>query len=82
MSFDIVSFTLGLLITTCFFVISLFLVISIKITVAFIKEKFNKTFGLQEPKPTPQKKRKPRTKIRTISINPDEVDRVQFKKPY
>lgn len=81
MSFDIVSFTLGLLMTSCFFVLSLFLVVGIKSIVLFVKGKFNNLFSSPEQKPACQKKRKPRAKIRTISINPDEVDRVQFKKP-
>ncbi len=81
MSLDIVSFTLGLLTTACFFVLSLFLVVGIKAIALFVKGKFNSLFSPPEQKPVQQKKRKPRAKIRTISINPDEVDRVQFKKP-
>lgn len=80
MSFDIVSFTLGLLITSCFFVLSIFIVVATKFIVVSIKEKFNNLFSPCEKEPTLKKKRKPRVKVRTISINPDEVDRVQFKK--
>ena len=80
MSFDIVSFTLGLLITSCFFVLSIFIVVATKFIVVSIKEKFNNLFSPCEKAPPVKKKRKPRVKVRTISINPDEVDRVQFKK--
>ena len=80
MSFDIVSFTLGLLITSCLFVLSIFIVVATKFIIVSIKEKFNSLFSPCEKAPTLKKKRKPRVKVRTISINPDEVDRVQFKK--
>ncbi len=76
------SAILGFTFLVCFFIISLFTVVGVKFIIISIKKKFNSIFlpkVSEEVKAPPPKKRK-RAKYKTISINPDEVDRVYFKK--
>ncbi len=81
MDINYVSLILGFLFLLCFFILSVFLVVGGKLVFFLIKNKINGLLNkeIKTPNPPP-KKRKPRTKVRTISINPDEVDRVTFKK--
>ena len=78
------SFFLGFVLVTLFFFLSLFLVLGIKLTIYSIKSYFN----IEPEKPTAVvRQRKPRQKkpaspplIRSIEINPEEIDRIYVKK--
>lgn len=77
MSENLLSVFLGPLFLICFFLISFFLVIGVKCVVYFLKNKF-----YSPPKVSPEKpkKRKPRSPVRSIEINPDETTKIVFKK--
>lgn len=75
-----VSALLGFTFLLAFFLLSLVIVVGSKILILKMKEKFHLT---PPPKIEPQTKTNPTKKrktYRTIEINPDEVDRVFFKK--
>lgn len=68
---------LGLGLLVAMFSLCAILVLGVKSLYLFIKQKFFPSPVIIEPVKPPRKKRKP---LRTIEINPDEVDRVYFKK--
>ena len=68
-----VSPALGFFSLTVLFLLCAILVFGIKAIMLAIRQK------LAPPPPTPVKKRQPRKRLRTVEINPDEVDRVYFK---
>ena len=74
----ILSLFLGLLFTCSFFAISFFLVIGVKSVIIFIKSRLTPT-----PEPIfvkPKKRRKKRTPVRSIEIDPEETTRIVVKK--
>ena len=73
---DTKDILLGLLFLLLFFLISVILAVGIKALISFFGEKFFNSEKLKKPSP-PKPKRKP---IKSIEINPDEVDRIVVKK--
>lgn len=76
------SFFSGLSCLCGFFLLSLFIVVGIKWLSFFIKEHFyQKPVEVLEPPPIKRKrKRKTPTPVRSIEIDPQEVDRIYVKK--
>ena len=84
------TFVLGLFFTIILFFICLFLVAGVRATYILLKYKLNKMFDFQilpnmEEKPKRTYKRKQKSKssnqiIRSIEINPEEIDRIYVKK--
>ncbi len=84
------TFVLGLFFTIVLFFICLFLVAGVRVTYILLKYKLNKMFDFQilpnmEEKPKRTYKRKEKSKssnqiIRSIEINPEEIDRIYVKK--
>ena len=77
MSEGLLSVFLGPLFLICFFLISLFVVIGVKCVLLYLKSKF---YAPKKVSPTQEKKRKPRSPVRSIEINPDETTKIVFKK--
>lgn len=73
----IVDALLGFTFTALLFLICFFLVVGIKICILF---SMRKNPFYQEEKIEVKPQRKKRAKIRTLYINPDEVDRILVKK--
>ena len=77
------SVFLGALFTLLFFVASFLLVIGFKAAAAALKQYFPAKEKQIPPPPEPVRKPRPRKKakpIRSIEINPEEVDRIYVKK--
>lgn len=74
-------FMLGLLFTVLAFLFSFFLVVGIKICILFSMRK-NPFYRLTEKREKYRNvdNKKKRTKIRTLYVNPDEIDRICVKK--
>ena len=86
-SFDITSSVFwGFLCVVLLFVLSLLLVVGAKAVILYIKQMVDKIRYLpseKDFKPAPPKKstvKKAEKPIRSIEINPDEVDRIYVKK--
>lgn len=77
----LISFFGGLLATAFLFAISFFTVIGVKKAYYKILETFPKKHAIskkeKQEQPAPRKKRAP---IRSIEINPEEIDRIYVKK--
>lgn len=70
------SAALGLLFLICFFVLCLITVLGIKSAYIALSRRF-----LTKPAEVPPKENKPKRKpIRSIVVNPDEIDRIVVKK--
>lgn len=67
---------LGLLFLVLFFIISVIVGVGLRAVYLFLKENIFYTEPVKKP-PTTKPKRKP---IKSIEINPDEVDRIVVKK--
>lgn len=84
------TFVLGLFFTLVLFFACLFLVAGVKATYLLLKYKLNNIFSFQilpevVEKPKRKYKRKKKSKssnqvVRSIEINPEEVDRIYVKK--
>ncbi len=86
--FYMISFLLspmgGFFTTLCIFLLSLFLVLGVKSAREFIASRLPKkkapTPPLKEEKPKPARAKKTPSTVRSIEINPDEIDRIYVKK--
>ena len=81
------SVVLGLLFIIIFYLLCLFLVVGVKIVYLTVKSKFyspNKYSRCKKPSVSSEKRqqiqiKKPKT-VRSIEINPDDVDRIYVRK--
>lgn len=76
-SMTYLSVVLGPLFLVCFFILSAVLVVGIKASFNAISKKYALKKQPQKPKKPKVVRAKP---IKSIEINPEEVDRISFKK--
>lgn len=72
---NFISALLGLVFIGCFFLISFFSVVIVKIVILYFKPK--KPVNTVKPKPT---LKKPKQSEKSIEINTDNIDKIYFKK--
>ena len=72
------SYILGPLFLICFFIISLITVAGIKSVIIAVKSKFAPQKPIAAKKPAPATK-KPKI-VKSVEINPDEVDKIYVKR--
>ena len=71
---------MGLLFLMLLFVLSVILVVGVKFTSLWLKKLFPSSSKQEIVAPKPVKKRKKAKPIKSIEIDPDEVDRIYVKK--
>ena len=83
------SFVIGFICTGALFALCFLVVVGFKVVILAIKDRFSKPKPIEQPaeqvkSPEPKKrKRKPKTTskpIRSIEIDPDQIDRIYVKK--
>ncbi len=77
------SYILAPIILFCAFCLCLFLVVGFRMVVIYLRQFFDKSQPVkQAEKPaTPAKPKRKAKQIRTIEINPEEINRIYFRKP-
>ena len=84
MNLSIPSYVAGPFFLIILFALCVFLVVGIKTVVNAVRTQFKKPEPEKEQKPAPPKRGRPRTgkpkKLRSIEIDPEQVDRIYVRK--